>query len=61
MTKFKREYEWKGSLELRQCVGLGFAIGNEQPKKKYHTAWWELNVLFICWHFSLRLSYNYKN
>lgn len=58
--EFKREYKWNNNIYIEPSVGLGLAIGNVQPKKKYHTAWWTLNILFVCWRFELRLSYNYK-
>lgn len=60
MKKFKRDYELKGCIDIQSVIGLGIAIGNEQPKNNYATAWWSFNILFLCWQFSLRLSYNYK-
>jgi len=42
MKEFKREYKWEGEIDIEPCVGFGVAIGNEQPKEKYRTAWWTL-------------------
>lgn len=60
MKKFKREYRFKKAFEVEECFGFGFAISNEQPKKKYKSAYWALSILFVCWHFEFILSYNYK-
>ena len=62
MDKVKniREYKWSRKIDIEPCIGFGIAIGNNQPKKKYKTASWQLAVLFLCWNIQLNLSYNYK-
>ncbi len=56
-----REYKFDYGIEHLSSFGFGLAIGNTQPKSEYKTASWEINLLFLCWIFSLSLSYNYKN
>jgi hypothetical protein len=51
----------KFEFNVGKALGVAIGLNNRQPKKDYKNAWWELDLLILCFHFYWRLSYPYKN
>lgn len=60
MKKNWREYKWDFEAEILPCVALAIGLENDQPKKNYKTANWELTILVLCFGFKIKLSYRYE-
>lgn len=57
----KREFKWGFEKVIMPCIALGIGLANNQPKKEYSTADWELSILFLCFGFRINLQYDYKH
>lgn len=57
----KRDFKLEHHFEVLHGLGLGIAIGNHQPYKKYATARLEFALLILCFSYSVSLSFNYKS
>lgn len=55
-----KKYEWRNKFWVENAIGLGLAIGNVQPRSKYKTAYWQVNILVLCFCFEIGLLYSYS-
>jgi hypothetical protein len=49
------------NLQIIPAIGVAISLDKYHPKSKYENAYWELNILILCFHFNWTLTYPYNN